>query len=487
MQKNLFFLSIVLLAMVSCAQPQSEQVNHVYILSTNDMHANIEAMPRLATLVKEYEAKGKVLLVDSGDRVTGNAYVDDDAEPGVPMIELMNEVGYDVVTLGNHEFDKGRERLYAMVDASEFEWVCANMHDDEGDRIKPYTTRAVEGVDILFVGAVATDFKGRPMGGDASYVGFSFTDDRTTAYEVCETAAEAADFVVLLSHMGYNMDVRLADMTPRYDWIAGGHSHDTVNDAVNGVHVSQNRKDIRYVTVADLSVKDGEIVDVKYTQIETAGYAEDESVRAMVESIKARDPGLNTVEAHANAYATKDGIANFTCDALKNYVYPDGFVPEVVFYHYGGVRLSEIKEGDIKRVDILNNDPFVSTIYVGEMSVDEMRDFILAKYNSGTAEKPDKESHYVYFYSNVPYEIVLGDSPAEYPDAVDVCFDLEPRRYRVALCNYVAENYLDKDVLARCLKPTDVTVREAMMSEMRSYGDKGFTPDNNVYQVEVKQ
>lgn len=487
MQKNLFFLSIMLLAMVSCAQPQSEQVNHVYILSTNDMHANIEAMPRLATLVKEYESRGEVLLVDSGDRVTGNAYVDDDAEPGVPMIELMNEVGYDVVTLGNHEFDKGRERLYAMVDASEFEWVCANMHDDEGDRIKPYTTRAVEGVDILFVGVVATDFKGRPMGGDASYVGFSFTDDRTTAYEVCETAAETADFVVLLSHMGYNMDVRLADMTPRYDWIAGGHSHDTVNEATNGVHISQNRKDIRYVTVADLSVKDGEIVDVKYTQIETAGYAEDESVRAMVEVIKARDPGLNTVEARANAYASKDGVANFTCDALKNYAYPNGFVPEVVFYHYGGVRLSEIKEGDIKRVDILNNDPFVSTIYVGEMSVDEMRDFILAKYNSGTTEKPDKESHYVYFYSNVPYEIVLGDSPAEYPDAVDVCFDLEPRRYRVALCNYVAENYLDKDVLARCLKPTDVTVREAMMSEMRSYGDSGFTPDNNVYQVEVKQ
>ena len=57
MQKNLFFLSIMLLAMVSCAQPQSEEVSHVYILSTNDMHANIEAMPRLATLVKEYETR----------------------------------------------------------------------------------------------------------------------------------------------------------------------------------------------------------------------------------------------------------------------------------------------------------------------------------------------------------------------------------------------------------------------------------------------
>jgi hypothetical protein len=232
-----------------------------------------------------------------------------------------------------------------------------------------------------------------------------------------------------------------------------------------------------------LSVKDGEIVDVKYTQIETAGYAEDESVRAMVESIKARDPGLNTVEAHANVYATKDGIANFTCDALKNYVYPNGFTPEVVFYHYGGVRLSEICEGDIKRVDILNNDPFVSTIYVGEMSLDEIRRFILEKYNNGTPEKPDKESHYAYFRSNVPYEIVVGEDA----DPVDIRFDLEPRTYRVAMCNYIAENYLDKEVLARCLKEVNVTVREAMLREVRSFGEAGFTPDNSVYQVEVKE
>jgi 2',3'-cyclic-nucleotide 2'-phosphodiesterase (5'-nucleotidase family) len=272
-------------------------------------------------------------------------------------------------------------------------------------------------------------------------------------------------------------------MSPRYDWIAGGHSHDVVNEPINGVHISQNRKDIRYVTVADITVVDDKITNVEYKQIETASYAEDETVRAMVEEIKSRDLRLNAVEVHANAHATKDGIANFTCDALLNYSYEDGFVPEVVFYHYGGVRLSEIKEGDIKHVDILNNDPFVSTIYVGEMSLDDIRRFILEKYNNGTAEKPDKESHYAYFRSNVPYEIVVGEDG----NAVDIRFDLEPHKYRVAMCNYIAENYLDKDVLVRCLKEVDITVREAMLREIRSYGEAGFTPDNNVYQVEVKE
>ena len=483
MQKNLIFILTALLALVSCAQPKSAEESHIYIISTNDMHANIEAMPRLATLVEEFEAKGEVVLVDSGDRVTGNAYVDDDAEPGIPMIELMNEVGYDVVTLGNHEFDKGREVLYAMAEASDFEWVCSNMTDAEGCGFSPYVTTTLEGVDIAFVGVVATDFDGRPMGGDASYAGFSFTDDVTTAFEVGEGLSGDADFVVLLSHMGFDMDRRLAEMSVKYDWIAGGHSHDVVNEPTNGVHISQNRKDIRYVTVADIRVKDGAIIGVEYSQIETANYTEDEAVRAMVEVIKARDPGLNTVEAHANGRATKDGIANFTCDALLRYPYDEGFVPEIVFYHYGGVRLSEIREGDIKRVDILNNDPFVSTIYVGEMSLDEICRFILEKYNNGTPEKPDKESHYAYFRSNAPYEIVVGEDG----DAVDIRFDLEPRKYRVAMCNYIAENYIDKELMARCLKEVNVTVREAMLREVRSNGEAGYTPDNNVYHVEVNK
>lgn len=486
MRKLLFFSTFMLLLASACNNAESDKSGHIYIISTNDMHANIDAMPRLATLVKEYEAKGEVLLVDSGDRVTGNAYVDDDNRPGVPMIELMNEIGFDVVTLGNHEFDKGRDALYAMVDASEFEWVCANMSDLQGDRrIVPYTTCSVEGVEICFVGVVATDFGGRPMGGDASYVDFSFTEDYTTAYERCHTVAPEQDFVIVLSHMGYDMDLRLAEMLPSCDWIAGGHSHDTVNEDVSGVHISQNRKDIRYVTVADIEFLNGEVTKVTYTQLATEDFAEDSHIRTMVDNLKATDPDLNNVIAHANARATKDGIANFTCEALKGYPYAEGFTPEVVFYHYGGVRLSSIEEGDVKCVDILNNDPFVSTIYIGELTVEQMRNFILEKYNNGTAEKPDKESHYAYFRSNIPYDILLGTTPAEQPDALDIRFDLEEGTYRVAMCNYIAENYIhDKEARAQ-LRPITTTVRDAMLHLMCSYGEAGYTPDNEVYQREV--
>ena len=74
-----------------------------------------------------------------------------------------------------------------------------------------------------------------------------------------------------------------------------------------------------------------------------------------------------------------------------------------------------------------------------------------------------------------------------YADAVDVRFDLELRNYRVVMCNYIAENYIDKALVERNLKNTNITVREAMLRQMRSYGEAGFTPDNSVYQVEVKR
>ena len=485
MRFSRFLFSLVLLALTACNTNNNEEQS-LYIISTNDMHASIEAMPRLATLVKEYEALGEVVVVDSGDRVTGNAYVDDDHRPGVPMIELMNEIGYDVVTLGNHEFDKGHDALNAMVEASDFEWVCANMTDlKDGSKIKPYTTLSVAGIDLGIVGVVDTDFGGRPMGGDASYVNFSFTDDRTTSYEVCQEVAPHHDYTILLSHMGYDGDKRLAEMQPACNWIAGGHSHDIVGEDIGTVHLSQNRKDIRYVTIAHLKTKGGEVVSAEFKQVELKDYEEDSGVRAIVDYIKAFDPTLNSVITRANARATKDGFANFTVDALMAYPYADGFEPEIAIYHYGGVRLSEIPEGKVKRVDILNNDPFVSTIYIGEMALAEIRQFILDKYNNGTAERPDKESHYAYFRANVPYEIVLGNEPETAPDAVDIRFDIEERTYRVAMCNYIAENYINKELVANKLRPISTTVREAMLYLMESYGDEGFTPNNTVLQTEV--
>lgn len=467
--------------LIAACSPNNESI---YIITTNDMHATIDAFPKLATIVKAYEERGTVLLVDSGDRVSGNAYVDDAKEAGVPIIELMNAVGYDVVTLGNHEFDKGHEVLNTMVERSEFKWVAANVDCKQPTpKFEPYTTFDINGVKLGFVGVVSTENEGFPLGRRSGYKEFTFENDYDAALSTCRAIAPEHNFVVLLSHMGYDMDLNLAKSENNgCNWIAGAHSHDLKNEAVGTTQITQNNKNLRYVTIAKLSVKEGEVTAVEYERIDISIIDEDSTMRELVEQIKLSDPTLNEVVVTANSDATHDGVANLTVEALANYPYPNGFVPEVTFYHFGGVRTSELKKGDVRRVEILNNDPFLSTIYLGEMTPAQMRKFIIDKYNSGTPERPDKESHYPYFRSDVKYEIILNDKG----DATDIKFKLdEDKKYRVAMGNYIAESYIDKELVSSALYDTNISVREAMLHYVGTLS-KGYTPDNTIYQTEVK-
>ena len=486
---HIILLSLLLIGLSCAPRAKSDDSRHIYIIATNDMHANIYAMPQLATLVQRYEAEGEVLLFDSGDRVSGNAFVDDVADAGVPMIELMNMLGYDAVTLGNHEFDKGRATFDAMIDASEFVTLCANVHSatEQPLAIEPYAIFEVEGIKIGVVGVVGADQNGHPLGRDDAYASYSFSSDVATAVELCAEVAPQCDFVVLLSHMGDDVDEEFIARAPECDWVAGGHTHAERNESINGIQLTQNPKNIAKVTIADIEVRDDKIVCVTYSQEVVGEYVARMDVVDKVADIKSRSPELNIVEGRAAELFTQSGVANFTVDALATYPYADGFVPEVTFYHYGGVRLSSILPGDITRGDIFNNDPFNSTIYIGEMTIDQMRRFILDKYNSyGPDGRYDKESHYPYFRSDVAYEIILGPEPESMPNAVDVRFSLdEEREYRVAMCNYIVENYIDSVVAAEQLRPAGVTVRDAMLRYVRS-SEGAIVPDNRIYQTERK-
>lgn len=481
MRKQLFFFILLLFSGLLIWQCSTPTEQHIYVIATNDIHASIENMPKLKTIINEYEKRGEVIVVDSGDRVSGNAYVDDAIVPGAPMIELMNDIGYDVATLGNHEFDKGSNILDAMIKCAKFPIICANVKAHNGaTTLQPYTIIEHYGVELGFVGIVDTDNNGKPLGGNDAFTNYTFTPDLETACRVCEEIAPNCDMVILLSHMGLDRDIIVAEQSPYCHWIAGGHSHDLVNERYEYTHISQNKNKLRYVTIADIMVKNKRIANIKYEQIAIEDIAPDKTMAEHIDRLKASDPKLNSIVGHADATATKDGVANFTIEALANYPYSSGFVPEITFYHYGGIRLEEIKEGDIKLVDILNNDPFMSTIYIGTMTQKQLRDFIIAKYNSGTPERPDKESHYPYFRSDAPYTIILNEEG----EAQDVIFDLEERSYRVAMCNYIAENYINSIIVQRQLRPTNISVREAMLHHIKTYENGVFTPDNECYQTE---
>lgn len=497
--KKLYLLLATLLCVGVAYYGGNDTTRHIYIITTNDIHANINAIPRLATVVGSYRAKGDVLLFDSGDRVVGNAFVDSADPSGAPMIEIFNRLGYNAVTFGNHEFDKLRENLAALVTQSEFATVCANFAVREGidfPEVVPIVIFEREGLRIGVTGVVDTEYAGcHPAGKEAGFVDFEFTNDAATAAAWCDSLDSRSDFVILLSHMGYDTDTMLAAERPACDWIAGGHSHTVAATDIEGIHISQNGKNLGLATVADITVDKGRIVSVEYSQIDLNNFEADEEYMTLVADIKSRMPWLNEKVGQISSAATQSGIANMLVDAqLERRQFEVGgksvdFTPELSFYHFGGVRMTDMLPGDVTLGDIENIDPFGSTLCIGRMTGAEIRRMILDKYNSyGANGKVDKESHYLYFRSNLPYEVILGTTPAERPDAIDVQCGLDDNKeYNVVMCNYIADSYLDEATLSKITRTDNKVVDTLRDYIVRRSADGDFTPDNTVRQSERRQ
>ena len=227
--KKIFLGILLLLCAALCACAPREKV--VIILSTNDIHAQIQNFPQLATAVAECRDTASVILVDAGDRWTGNAYVDQ-AEGRRPVLELMNELGYDVATLGNHEFDVGQQTLAEAIDYCRFPVICANMVSENSPipQLKPYVILDREGEKFAFVAAVTNyGYNNHPDGHDAIFEGLRFTDAVQTLEEY-EYLRDSCQVLVALTHIGSKYDRELADEASEYDLIIGGHSHERINE-----------------------------------------------------------------------------------------------------------------------------------------------------------------------------------------------------------------------------------------------------------------
>ena len=131
---NLYFILLVVVVMFGCFNNKKSSKSgdaEIVVISTNDMHAQISQFPKFATFVKETREKfPNVILVDAGDRFSGSPFVDHAKERGKPMIELMNKVGYNLATMGNHDFDYGQTVLRKRLSEAQFKVIGANIRSD---------------------------------------------------------------------------------------------------------------------------------------------------------------------------------------------------------------------------------------------------------------------------------------------------------------------------------------------------------------------
>ncbi len=259
MKKCTRFLSVLLaLAMILSmlptvfAAPAEKASEDIVILYTNDIHTyiggtlsydNLADMKK--TLAEEYAG---VLLVDAGDHVQGTAY--GSMDKGATIMELMEKTGYDLATLGNHEFDYGMERALEIAQSSAFPYVSSNFyHEAEGVKgetvLEPYQVLEAGGKKIAFVGITTPESftKSTPayfQDEEGNYIyGIAGGEDGTALYADVQAAIDAAlaegvDYVIALGHLGDDPSSQpwtseeLIANTTGLDAFIDGHSHSIV-------------------------------------------------------------------------------------------------------------------------------------------------------------------------------------------------------------------------------------------------------------------
>lgn len=404
----------------------------VVLLSTNDIHANIRRFPQLAAAVGACrDTADLVLLLDAGDRWTGEAYVDRAPVPGMPVVALMNRLRYDAATLGNHEFDHGQAFLGRMLDSMEFAVVCANVVSATCTfpQVAPYAIVERGGLKIGIVGVVTNyEGPGHPAGKRSSFEGLEFPDPQREAIRRAEELRPQVDLLVLVSHMGDDRDAELLAREGRYDAVIGGHTHVLRDTVVNGTLLTQTGRKLANVGATKIRMRGKRVVGVDFDLVPLDAYAPDTAFQRQVDAYFA-DPELRRA-AGAFARATgKAGLANWMASSLAADAKAD-----IGIYHIGGVRLDGVGAGPVDRGTIYNLEPFGTRVATMRMTPAQLRAMILTKYNENS-----REGHRIDLIATTPYTVVTDAQDR----AVDVRFPAlrEGKKYRIAITDYVFANY----------------------------------------------
>ena len=380
-------LTVTSFAADTAADAKAEMAGKTVILHTNDVHGAVEGYAYIAQLKSDYEAKGaEVILVDAGDFSQGTTYVS--STKGADAVTMMNAAGYDVVTLGNHEFDYGYAQLKENMSKAKFKVVCADVFNEDGTPIfdASYTYTTKSGVKVGFFGMETpeTQTKANP----ALIKGLTFaTGDAFTKAAADQVAAlKDADVVICLAHLGVDGEskpYRSADLyaaVKGIDFIVDGHSHTVMTKGEKGEPIQSTGTafaNIGVIVIDDASkkIESNSLYEIKEDT------AKDATVAAAAKTIVDRvdkeygvvfaksEVTLNGAKAPNGNRDSETNNGDLITDAMlwKVMQNKEGLTVDadhvVAITNGGGIRAA-IKPGDVTKKDINTVLPFGNTVAV---------------------------------------------------------------------------------------------------------------------------
>ncbi|MBQ2159715.1 MAG: 5'-nucleotidase C-terminal domain-containing protein, partial [Oscillospiraceae bacterium] len=395
------FLSLMLLA--ALAVPASADYDYAanakifhtdytgktVILHTNDVHGAIEGYAYIPALRARLEAAGaEVFVVDGGDYSQGSAYVS--ASKGASAVALMNEAGYDVVALGNHEFDYGYAVLKKNMEAADFKVVCADVYQEETGETIFDPTALIEtkgGLKLGFFGMETPETASKVNPPMIKGISFASFDDLYASAQIAVNSLkeQGADLIIGLTHLGVDDEsaengyrsLDLYDKVPDIDFLIDAHSHTVMTGGENGEPIQSTGTGLKYIGVVVIDNETKTVAD--NFLMETAGLEKDEktaaAVKAVIDAVDAeygevfaesqvvlngvRDPNRSE-ETNMGEFITESMVWSVSSTGgLDQY---EG-IPVLGINNGGGIRAS-IEKGPVTKRDVQNVLPFGNTIAV---------------------------------------------------------------------------------------------------------------------------
>ena len=417
------------------------ETTNLELYSVNDFHGSFNenrdngeiGMSKLAAFLKD-KVNQEAVVLSAGDMWQGG--VESNLTKGQIIIDSMNYVGFDSMTVGNHEFDWGFDTLENNIKSMEFPMLAANAIDKRTNEafpyFEPYTIVEKKGVKIGIVGTGAESLPTDITYSVSQYL--EFTDQVETVKEYSDflKSEENCDIVVLASHDGgsdsYGQEpIYFTELTTVSD-ISGekyvdaiflGHDHDTKSGELNDVPYAEggsNGKGLSYINLKlEKNGDDFDVVDSVSTTIDpySSGYfnKEDSYINSLLEKYSDELAQADRVICSFSETKSKNDILDLVCDAMIAYandpkhesILIDDQKVTAAFHNTGGVRDSA-SAGDFTYRDLIKVLPFDNTYCIAKLT-DQQFD---AWNNSSNYYKGSKGSGKYTYVATINY---LADNP----------------------------------------------------------------------------
>lgn len=326
----------------------------IRILHTNDLHSHFEHFPKIGRYLKKAQADksvDQVYTFDAGDFMD-RSHPLTDATKGQANVKLMNNFNYDAVTIGNNEgISNSHEVLEHLFDHANFPVILANLREEDGSMpkwaVKDKIINTKKGTRIALIGLTAA----YPMSYGPNHWHIMMLKE--TMDDLLPKLKGKYDVLIMITHIGLNMDRWLAKNYPGIDLIIGGHSHDLLKkgEEDNGVWITQTGKWGNYVGDIKLEINDQHCVQkISPTTVPTASMPAKSGDNAIIQGY--RDKGKELLKAHKVAdlpekFADdKEAAIQVSLDAIADFAGTD------IAMLSSGLFLVPFKKGILTKYDL---------------------------------------------------------------------------------------------------------------------------------------